>query len=98
MLFSYKTYVLYTADGFRNKQQTNKRGKWFAAKVLQENSDVKTNSGSISLPCIPSNGWRVFPSQNIPSLFNYGHVHYYASFKKVTGLAQILLVSKSILA
>ena len=52
----------------------------FAAKVLQENSDVKTNSGSISLPCIPSNGWRVFPSQNIPSLFNYGHVHYYASF------------------
>ena len=56
------------------------RGKWFAAKVLQENSDVITNSGSISLPCIPSNGWRVFPSQNIPSLFNYGHVHYYASF------------------
>ena len=51
------------------------RGKWFAAKVLQENSDVKTNSGSISLTCIPSNGWRVFPSQNIPSLFNYGHVH-----------------------
>ena len=53
-------------------------GKWFAAKVLQENSDVKTNSGSISIPCIPSTGWRVFPSQNIPSLFNYGHVHYYA--------------------
>ena len=39
-------------------------------------SDVKTNSGSISFPCIPSNGWRVFPSQNIPSLFNFGHVHY----------------------
>ena len=56
------------------------RGKWFAAKVLQENPDVKTNSGSISLPCIPLNGWRVFPSQNISSLFNYGHVHYYASF------------------
>ena len=56
------------------------RGKWFAAKVLQENSDVKTNSGTISLPSIPSNGWRVFPSQNIPSLFNNGHVHYYASF------------------
>ena len=53
-------------------------GKWFAAKVLQENSDVKTNSGSISIPCILSTGWRVFPSQNIPSLFNYGHVHYYA--------------------
>lgn len=47
-------------------------------KVLQENSDVKTNSGSISIPCIPSTAWRVFPSQNIPLLFNYGHVHYYA--------------------
>ena len=56
------------------------RGKWLAAKVLQENSDVITNSGSISLPCIPLNGWYVFPSQNIPSLFNYGHVHYYVSF------------------
>ena len=47
-------------------------------KVLQENSDVKTNSGSISIPCIPLTAWRVFPSQNILSLFNYGHVHYYA--------------------
>lgn len=46
-------------------------GKWFAAKVLQENSVVKTNSGSISIQCIPSIGWRAFPSQNIP-------VHYYA--------------------
>ena len=52
-------------------------GKWFAAKVLQENSVVKTNSGSISIQCIPSTGWRIFPSRNIPSLFNYGHVHYY---------------------
>ena len=46
-------------------------------KVLQENSDVKTNSGPISIPCIPSTGSHVFPSQNIPSLFNNGHVHYY---------------------
>ncbi|PFX15417.1 hypothetical protein AWC38_SpisGene20362 [Stylophora pistillata] len=41
------------------------------------NSDVKTKSGSISIPCIPWTCWRVFPSQNIPLLFNYGHVHYY---------------------
>ena len=26
---------------------------------------------------IPQNGWQVFPSQNIPSMFNYGHVYYY---------------------
>ena len=47
-------------------------------KVLEENSNLKTNSGSISIPCISSTGWRVFPSQKIPSAFNYGHVHYYA--------------------
>ena len=33
---------------------------------------------NLNIPCIPSSAWRVFPSQNIPSLFNYGHVHYYA--------------------
>ena len=52
-------------------------GKWFAAKALQENSDVKTISGSISIPCILLIGWCVFLSQNIPLLFNYGHVHNY---------------------
>ena len=65
------------SGNYHNLDLAIDHGKWFAAKVLQENSDVKTNSGSISIPCIPSTGWRVFPSQNIPSLFNYGHVHYY---------------------
>ena len=53
-------------------------GKWFAAKVLKESSGLQANSSSISVPFIPSNGWHAFPSHNIPSLFNYGHVHYYA--------------------
>ena len=48
------------------------------AKVLQEKSVVNTKSGSIFIPCIPSTGWGVFPSENIASLFNYGHLHYYA--------------------
>ena len=26
---------------------------------------------------IPQNGWQVFPSRNIPSMFNYGLVYYY---------------------
>ena len=26
---------------------------------------------------ITQNGWQVFPSRNIPSMFNYGHVYYY---------------------
>ena len=38
-----------------------------------------TGKCSVSaVPITPSSGWRVFPSHNIPSLFNYGHVHYYA--------------------
>ena len=53
-------------------------GKWFAAKVIKENCKFKENCSVISLPIIPSSGWRAFPSQNIPQLFNYGHMHYYA--------------------
>ena len=52
-------------------------GKWFAAKILKESSEKQADCPLNSLPIIPSTGWRVFPSQNIPSLFNYGHVHYY---------------------
>ena len=32
----------------------------------------------VSLPVIPTTGWREFQSHDIPSLFNYGHIHYYA--------------------
>ena len=52
-------------------------GKWFAAKALKESSELQATSSSISLPFIPSTGWRDFPSHSIPSLFNYGHVYYY---------------------
>ena len=53
-------------------------GKWLASKILKERSDVQGKCSVSSVPFIPSSGWRVFPSHNIPSLFNYGHVHYYA--------------------
>ncbi|CAH3175503.1 unnamed protein product, partial [Porites lobata] len=52
-------------------------GKWFAAKVIKENFGLQQNSNVVSLPDIPSKGWRDFPSYNIPQLFNYGHIHYY---------------------
>ena len=26
---------------------------------------------------VPQNGWEVFPSKNIPPMFNYGHVYFY---------------------
>ena len=53
-------------------------GKWFAAKVLKESPQIQATGSSISLPFIPSTSWREFPSHCIPSLFNYGHVYYYA--------------------
>ena len=53
-------------------------GKWLAAKVLIESSDLQENGNLTSPPFIPSTGRRALPSNNIPSLFNYGHVHYYA--------------------
>ena len=67
-------------------------GKWFAAKVLKESCESKANCSSISLPFIPSTGWRSFPFQNIPSLFNYGHVYYYAleSIPNVTDCGEIV--------
>lgn len=53
-------------------------GKWFSAKVFKENAKLQANCSLSLLPFVPSTGWCAFPSQNIPSLFNYGHVHYYA--------------------
>ena len=53
-------------------------GKWFAAKVLKESSDLQENGDLTLLPFIPSTGRRAFPSNSIPFLFIYGHVHYFA--------------------
>ena len=50
-------------------------GKWFSAKVLKENAKLQANCSLSLLSFVPSTGWRAFPSQTIPSLFNYGHVH-----------------------
>ena len=46
-------------------------GKWFAAKSVKENSEFKGNYTVLSTPVIPTSGWRTFPSQDIPALFNY---------------------------
>ena len=52
-------------------------GKWFTAKAIKASNELKGNYKLVSVPLIPSVGWHAFPSQNIPSLFNYGHIHYY---------------------
>ena len=48
------------------------------AKILKERSNVQGKCSVSAVPITPSSGWCVFPPHNIPSLFNYGHVHYYA--------------------
>ena len=53
-------------------------GKWFAAKAIKASNELKGNYKLVSVPLIPSVGWHTFPSQNIPSLFNYGHIQYYS--------------------
>ena len=56
-------------------------GKWFAEKVLKENEELKgreTFNEQVAVPIVPEKGWHSFPSQDIPSLFNYGHIYHYA--------------------
>ena len=52
-------------------------GKWFAAKAIKANNDLKRNYKLIPVPLTPTVGWHAFLSQNIPSLFNYGYTYYY---------------------
>ena len=70
---------------------THDDGKWFSAKVFKQNAKLQANCSLSSFPFVPSTGWRAFPSQNIPSLFNYGHVHYYAleSVEDINGAEEI---------
>ena len=70
--------VLHQEWGHHKLDPSIDNGKWFASKVLKESSYLQENGNLTSPPFIPSTGRRAFPSNNIPSLFNYGHVHYYA--------------------
>ena len=51
--------------------------KWLQAKILKENNINRTHLKDLKVPQTPRSGWRVFPSQDIPSLFNYSHVYHY---------------------
>ena len=47
-------------------------------KLSKKVQKEQENGNLTSPPFISLTGWRAFPSNNIPSLFNYGHVNYYA--------------------
>lgn len=53
-------------------------GRWFTAKAIKARNDLKGNDKLFLVPLIPTVGWHAFPSQNIPSLFNYEQTYYYA--------------------
>ena len=42
-----------------------------------DNLNSTTSTSKSIVIDLPTDGWRVFPSQNIPSNFNYGHVYFY---------------------
>ena len=48
-------------------------GKWLKAKEDREHGSNLTDHNSLA-PDPPQKNWRVFPSYDIPSLFNYGHI------------------------
>ena len=51
--------------------------KWLQAKILKENNINRTHLKDLRVPQTPKSGCRVFPSQDIPSLFIYGFVYHY---------------------
>lgn len=55
--------------------------KWLEVKILRARNDknLKTGAKAVSdVPPIPKTGWKAFPSQDLPLLFNCGHVYHYA--------------------
>ena len=68
-------------------------GKWLKAKENRELGSNLTDHKSL-VPDPPQKNWRVFPSYDIPSLFNYGHVYHYAYAGRVAVHEPSLSVEK----
>lgn len=50
-------------------------GKWYNLKASSSSST--TQDSNYQQPNIPVDGWKQFPSKNLPVNFNYGHVYFY---------------------
>ena len=54
-------------------------GKWYNLKT-KDNASIENTSSKTSIASLgdlPGDGWRLFPSKNLPANFNYGHVYFY---------------------
>ena len=50
-------------------------GKWY--EIKRDGLSVFSNYVFEPETLSPVGGWRVFPSCDIPGMFNYGHIYYY---------------------
>ena len=50
-------------------------GKWYNLKNNRDSNIIRDQT--CFHVSVPQNGWQVFPSRNMPSMFNYGHVYFY---------------------
>ena len=71
-------------------------GKWLELKILR-NRKPESLEASIKtvhdVPLIPKTGWKAFPSQDIPSSFNYHHVYHF--YQSRAQMYVIMVISKS---
>ena len=54
-------------------------GKWYNSRT-EDSASIKNTSSKTSIASLgdfPTDGWRLFPSKNLPANFNYGHVYFY---------------------
>ena len=55
-------------------------GKWLEAKILRNRKPESLEASIKTVPdvlLIPKTGWKAFPSQDLSSLFNNGHVYHF---------------------
>ena len=55
---------------------------------------IKNGTTEVSEELIPNNGWKNFPSRDIPSMFNYDHVYPYLTDNEELGCGHDTVTAK----
>ena len=77
-------------DGLKLNLPANPKidgGKWYNLKTEDSASTKNTSSKTsvASLVDLTTDGWRLFPSKNLPANFNYEHIYFYLVESAVKG-------------